>query len=57
MSDLVLEIDGLTCGYDEAAVVRDLDLTIGAGEIVALLGANGRARRRRCGRSPASSTP
>ena len=37
----MLEIDSLTCGYDEAAVVRDLDLTIGAGEIVALLGANG----------------
>ena len=39
--EYVLEIDGLTAGYDEAAVVRDLDLTVGPGEVVALLGANG----------------
>jgi branched-chain amino acid transport system ATP-binding protein len=37
----VLEIDGLTAGYDHAAVVRDLRLDVAAGEIVALLGANG----------------
>ena len=37
----VLEIDGLTAGYDHAAVVRDLDLDVAEGEIVALLGANG----------------
>jgi branched-chain amino acid transport system ATP-binding protein len=37
----VLEIDGLTAGYDQAAVVRDLHLDVAAGEIVALLGANG----------------
>lgn len=36
-----LEIERLTAGYDGAAVVRDLELTVGAGEIVALLGANG----------------
>ena len=41
MSAPVLEIDGLTAGYDHAAVVRDLDLDVQAGEIVALLGANG----------------
>jgi ABC-type branched-subunit amino acid transport system ATPase component len=40
-AEYVLEITSLTVGYDEAAVVRDLDLTVGAGEIVALLGANG----------------
>ncbi len=34
-------IEGLTAGYDQAAVIRDLDLTVGAGEVVALLGANG----------------
>ena len=32
---------GLTAGYDKAAVIRDLDLTVRAGEVVALLGANG----------------
>jgi branched-chain amino acid transport system ATP-binding protein len=37
----VLEIDGLTAGYDHAAVVRDLDVAVQGGEIVALLGANG----------------
>ena len=41
MPDAVLAIEGLTAGYDEAAVIRDLDLTVGAGEVVALLGANG----------------
>jgi ABC-type branched-subunit amino acid transport system ATPase component len=41
MSVPVLEIDGLTAGYDHAAVVRDLRLDVRAGEIVALLGANG----------------
>jgi branched-chain amino acid transport system ATP-binding protein len=39
--DPVLLIDGLTAGYDEAAVVRNLDLSIGGGEVVALMGANG----------------
>jgi len=37
----VLELDGLTAGYDAAAVVRNLDLHVGAGEVVALLGPNG----------------
>jgi ABC-type branched-subunit amino acid transport system ATPase component len=36
-----LEIQGLTAGYDRAAVVRDLTLTVAPGEVVALLGANG----------------
>lgn len=37
----VLELDGLTAGYDAAAVVRNLDLHVSAGEVVALLGPNG----------------
>jgi branched-chain amino acid transport system ATP-binding protein len=37
----VLELEGLTVGYDGAPVVRGLDLEVGQGEIVALLGANG----------------
>ena len=37
----VLALEGLTAGYDQAAVVRDLDLTVGPGEVVALLGPNG----------------
>ena len=41
MSETVLAIEGLTAGYDGAAVVRDLDLEVRRGEIVALLGANG----------------
>jgi branched-chain amino acid transport system ATP-binding protein len=37
----VLALERLTAGYDEAAVIRDVRLTVGAGEVVALLGANG----------------
>ena len=40
-SSPVLEIDGLTAGYDSAAVIRNLDLDVAPGEVVALLGANG----------------
>jgi len=38
---VVLELDGLTAGYNGAAVLRDLSLTVRPGEVVALLGANG----------------
>ncbi len=41
MAEPVLAIEGLTAGYDEAAVIRDVDLDVGAGEVVALLGPNG----------------
>jgi branched-chain amino acid transport system ATP-binding protein len=41
MNGTVLALEGLTAGYDEAAVIRGLDLTVAAGEVVALLGANG----------------
>jgi branched-chain amino acid transport system ATP-binding protein len=37
----VLTIESLTAGYEDAAVLRELDLTVDAGEVVALLGANG----------------
>ncbi len=40
-TDAVLEVDGLSVAYDRAPVVRDLTLTVGGGEVVALLGANG----------------
>jgi branched-chain amino acid transport system ATP-binding protein len=41
VSDTLLSIEQVTAGYDRAAVVRNLDLTVGAGEVVSLLGANG----------------
>jgi ABC-type branched-subunit amino acid transport system ATPase component len=41
VAEAVLSIEGLTAGYDEAAVIRGLDITVGAGEVVALLGSNG----------------
>ncbi|MFI5041795.1 MAG: ABC transporter ATP-binding protein [Acidimicrobiales bacterium] len=41
MTDAVLDIKGLYAGYQGAAVVRDLNLHVGAGEVVALLGPNG----------------
>ncbi|HEX6388119.1 MAG TPA: ATP-binding cassette domain-containing protein [Solirubrobacteraceae bacterium] len=37
----VLEAAGLSAGYAGAAVVRDLDLEVHAGEVVAILGPNG----------------
>src|SRR5690348_10798194 len=37
----VLELDGLTSGYNGAAVLRDVSLAVRPGEVVALLGANG----------------
>jgi ABC-type branched-subunit amino acid transport system ATPase component len=41
VSASVLAIERLTAGYEEAPVVRELDLRVGQGEVVALLGANG----------------
>ena len=37
----ILELRGLSAGYDDLAVVRDIDLSVSRGEIVALLGPNG----------------
>ncbi len=37
----VLAIEGVTAGYDQAPVIRNVDLSAGDGEVVALLGANG----------------
>jgi branched-chain amino acid transport system ATP-binding protein len=41
VDDPVLTIDALTAGYEQAAVIRDIDITVGPGEVVALFGANG----------------
>lgn len=42
MSDaLHLELSGLTAGYDGSPAVRGINLSLTAGEVVALLGANG----------------
>jgi branched-chain amino acid transport system ATP-binding protein len=41
MDGQVLELERLSVAYDRAPVVRDLTLTVGRGEVVALLGANG----------------
>ncbi|HEY5401183.1 MAG TPA: ABC transporter ATP-binding protein [Trebonia sp.] len=40
-TEAVLDLDNLSVAYDRAPVVRDLSLTVGSGEVVALLGANG----------------
>jgi len=37
----LLELDGLCAGYGRSVVVRDVDLAVAAGEVVALLGPNG----------------
>jgi branched-chain amino acid transport system ATP-binding protein len=41
MPDAALALEGLAAGYDGAAVIRDVDLTVAPGEVVALLGPNG----------------
>src|ERR1700727_2116029 len=40
-SSMLLEIDALCSGYGRTQVLRDVSLTVGQGEIVALIGANG----------------
>ena len=37
----VVQVEGLAAGYGQGAVIRDIDLFVGAGEAVALLGPNG----------------
>ena len=37
----MLEVQGLAAGYGQATILRDIDLTVGSGELVALIGANG----------------
>jgi branched-chain amino acid transport system ATP-binding protein len=37
----LLEVQGITAGYGAAPVLHGVDLTVGAGQIVAVLGANG----------------
>ncbi|MEW5882121.1 MAG: ABC transporter ATP-binding protein [Pseudomonadota bacterium] len=37
----VLAVEGFSCGYGQSTVIRDLSLTIEAGEALALLGKNG----------------
>src|SRR5439155_20638922 len=37
----VLRVAGLSGGYSKAPILRDMSLEVGAGEIVALFGANG----------------
>lgn len=37
----LLRLDRVTAGYDGVVVLRDVDLDVGEGEVVALLGANG----------------
>ena len=41
VSSVLLSAEDLTAGYDGAPVIRDIGLTVGSGEVVALLGANG----------------
>lgn len=41
MSDRVLDVEGLQAGYGAVTVLRGVDLYVGAGEVVVVLGANG----------------
>lgn len=39
--ETVIRLEGVSVGYDDRAVVRDADLTVHRGDVVAVLGANG----------------
>jgi branched-chain amino acid transport system ATP-binding protein len=41
MTETLIEARGLSAGYGKMAVVRDVDLHVDEGEVVALIGANG----------------
>lgn len=41
MSDELIRVEGLVCGYRGHAVLKDLSFSIGRGELVCLLGPNG----------------
>lgn len=41
MSETVLKVDDLSAGYAGAEVIRNINITIGSGEVVALFGPNG----------------
>jgi branched-chain amino acid transport system ATP-binding protein len=41
VTDTLIEAKGLSAGYGKMAVVRELDIQVDAGEVVALFGANG----------------
>jgi branched-chain amino acid transport system ATP-binding protein len=41
MSEPLLAVDGLCTGYGKIRILRDVSLTVGEGEVVALLGLNG----------------
>ncbi|AKJ67309.1 hypothetical protein PATSB16_09780 [Pandoraea thiooxydans] len=41
MSDILLKVEGLSAGYGAMPVLRNLDLTVARGEIVAMVGSNG----------------
>ena len=61
MTDAVLTLEGLTAGYDEAAVIRDVDLTVRGGEVDvtdhrSLVVARGQGFQRQYGAHEASST-
>ncbi len=46
MAEPLLEVDGLVAGYGAFGVLFGVSLSVAAGEVVAVLGSNGRARRR-----------
>lgn len=41
MSEALLKVEGLSAGYDEMAVLHDIDFVVYPGEIVTLVGSNG----------------
>jgi branched-chain amino acid transport system ATP-binding protein len=40
-SDLLLRVDGISASYGKVVALREVSLSVGSGEIVAILGANG----------------
>ncbi|MDO8186945.1 ABC transporter ATP-binding protein [Conexibacter sp. JD483] len=43
-ADALLEVRGVSCGYGETTIVRNAELTVGAGETLCLVGPNGHGK-------------
>ena len=41
MSDIIMQIEGVTGGYDDLIVVRDISFNVGVGETISITGRNG----------------
>ncbi|MCC6226894.1 MAG: ATP-binding cassette domain-containing protein [Microthrixaceae bacterium] len=56
-SGALLSLSSVRAGYGEVAVLHDIDLAVGRGQVVAVLGANGAGKSTLCGLIAGTLTP